>query len=146
MPPAPRKSTAQKAGATTRTVEPKTTQEVPATKVAAKPTTALPEPRATTTTSVGAAASGAAARAQVGAEDAVVRIGELQAQLLESARREGAAYLQAYEGNLSTMVGLTESAAESTQLSWAVTLANGYADMVTRVNDAVIRAGRKSLG
>lgn len=44
------------------------------------------------------------------------------------------------------MVVPTESAAESTQLSWAVTLANGYADIVTRVNDAVIRAGRKSLG
>lgn len=70
----------------------------------------------------------------------------LQAQRLESARREGAAYLQAYDGSLDTMVVPTESAAESTQLSWAVTLANGYADIVTRVNDAVIRAGRKSLG
>lgn len=89
MPPAPRKSTAQKAGATTRTVEPKTTKKGPTTKVAAKPTTALPEPRATTTTSVGTAASGAAARAQVGAEDALVRIGDASgsAARVSSSRR-----------------------------------------------------------
>jgi hypothetical protein len=76
----------------------------------------------------------------------VLRIRELQGLLLEAARSGGTAYLSAYEKNLSSMLELTESAAESTQLSWAVTLANNYADFVKRVNDAVMKAGRQALG
>ena len=75
-----------------------------------------------------------------------IRIRELQGQLLETARNGGAAYLLAYEKNLTSMLELTESAAASTQLTWAVTLANNYADFVKRVNDAVLKAGRQALG
>jgi hypothetical protein len=75
-----------------------------------------------------------------------VRIRGLQGRLLESARRGGTSYLDAYEKNLSNMLELTEAAAESTQLSWAVTLANNYADFVKRVNEAVMKAGRQALG
>jgi hypothetical protein len=154
MPPAPRKATANKAAVPENATAKKATTKKATTKKATtkKAATQAPAPeraapeQATTASGVGAAASGAAARAQAGAEDAVVRIRELQAQLLETARRGGASYLQAYEKNLSSMLELTESAAESTQLGWAVTLANSYADFVKRMNDAVIRAGRKTLG
>jgi hypothetical protein len=146
MPPAPRKSTAKKTAAKKSAAKKTTTRKAPAKKATAKKVTA-PETPATTPDAVGgAAASGAAALAQAGVEDAVVRIRELQAQLLETTRRGGAAYLQAYEKNLSSMLKLTERAAESTQLSWAVTLANTYADFVKRMNDAVMKAGRHTLG
>jgi hypothetical protein len=141
MPPAPRKSTAEKTAA-----KKTTTRKAPAKRATAKKVTA-PETPATTPDAVGgAAARAAAALAQAGVENALVRIRELQAQLLEAARRGGASYLQAYEKNLSSMLQLTETAAESTQLSWAVTLANTYADFVKQVNDAVMKAGWHTLG
>jgi hypothetical protein len=134
MPPAARKTTAKKT----------TAKKTTAKKATAKKTTA--EPKVTSRAAAQAVAGAAAATAQAGVEDAVVRVRELQGQLLDAARRGGAAYLQAYEKNLSSMLELTESAAESTQLSWAVTLANNYADFVKRVNDAVLKAGRQALG
>jgi hypothetical protein len=152
MPPAARKSTAKKATAkkstATKTTAKKTTAKKAATK---KPTpskaTARPASAASTAyASAQSAASTAASSAQAGVEDAVLRIRELQGQLLESARSGGTHYLQAYEKHLSSMLELTENAAESTQLSWAVTLANNYADFVKRVNDAVMKAGRQALG
>jgi hypothetical protein len=141
MPPAPRKSTTQKTA-----TKKSTTRKAPAKKATAKKVTAPKTPGTTRDAVGGGAASGTAALAQAGVTDAVVRIRELQAQLLEAARRGGASYLQAYEKNLSSMLQLTERAAESTQLSWAVTLANTYADFVKGVNDAVMKAGWRTLG
>jgi len=127
--PAPTKSTATKATA----------------KKATAKKTAAP-PKATSYAGAQAAAGAAAASAQAGVDDAVARIRELQGLLLETARRGGTAYLEAYEKSLSSMLELTETAAESTQLNWAVTLANNYADFVKRVNDAFLKAGRQALG
>jgi hypothetical protein len=155
MPPAARKTAAKKTAAKKPAARKTAAKKATAKKATAKKATAK---RATTkkaaptsaasTAYAGAqsAAANAAASAQAGVEDAVVRIRELQGQLLESARRGGTHYLQAYEKNLSSMLALTETAAESTQLSWAVTLANNYADFVKRVNDAVMKAGRQALG
>ena len=141
--PAARKTAAKKATAKKATTQKATTQK--ATTQKAAPTSAAATAFAGAQSAANAAAS-AAASAQAGVEDAVVRIRELQGQLLDSARRGGTHYLQAYEKNLSSMLELTETAAESTQLSWAVTLANNYADFVKRVNDAVMKAGRQALG
>jgi hypothetical protein len=157
MPPAARKSTATKATAKKTTAKKATAQKGTAKKAAAgkaaakkataKTTTARKASAAATAlASAQSAASTAASSAQAGVEDAVLRVRELQGQLLESARRGGTHYLQAYEKNLSSMLELTENAAESTQLSWAVTLANNYADFVKRVNEAVMKAGRQALG
>jgi hypothetical protein len=138
MPPAARKATAKKATAKKATAKKATAKKATTAKTSA-PANATPRFGAQ------AAAGAAAASTQAGVEDAVVRIRELQGELLDAARRGGTAYLQAYERNLSSMLALTESAAESTQLSWAVTLANNYADFVKRVNDAVLKAGRQAL-
>jgi hypothetical protein len=148
MPPAARKTAAKKATATRATAKKPAAKKAAAKKAPAKkaaPTSAASTALAGAQSAANAAAS-AAASAQAGVEDAVVRIRELQGQLLDSARRGGTHYLQAYEKNLSSMLELTETAAESTQLSWAVTLANNYADFVKRVNDAVMKAGRQALG
>jgi hypothetical protein len=151
MPPAARKSTAKKATAKKTTAKKATAQKATAKKATAQTGTAKKAtPRkasaaSTAYASAQSAASTAASSAQAGVEDAVLRVRELQGQLLESARRGGTHYLQAYEKNLSSMLELTENAAESTQLSWAVTLANNYADFVKRVNDAVMKAGRQAL-
>jgi hypothetical protein len=165
MPPEPRKSTAKKTAAPRKTAAaPKTAaaEPTPAKKVAAKKTTTrrtsakkaaaqtVPVPEtptaATQAPSVQDEIGLTAVLAQVDVEDALLRIRELQNQLLESARRGGAAYLQAYESNLSTMLALTEKAAESTQLSWAVTLANSYADFVRQLNDTILKTGWSTLG
>jgi cell wall-associated NlpC family hydrolase len=152
MPPAARKSTAvtAKKTAAKKTAAKKTAaKKTTAKKTTAKKTTAkkaAPQTASTPYAGAQAAASAAASSAQAGVEDAVVRIRELQGLVLEAARRGGTIYLEAYEKNLSSMLELTESAAESTQLSWAVTLANNYADFVKRVNQAVMKAGRQALG
>jgi hypothetical protein len=149
MPPTARKTTAKKT-ATKKTAAKKTpAKKTPAKKTAAKKTaakkTAAP-PKATSYAGAQAAAGAAAASAQAGVDDAVARIRELQGLLLETTRRGGTAYLEAYENSLSSMLELAETAAESTQLHWAVTLANNYADFVKRVNDAFLKAGRQALG
>jgi hypothetical protein len=157
MPPAARKTTAKKATAKKATAKKATAKKSTAKKSTAaaakkasakKATTAKTSapPTAAPRSVPKAAASAAVASAQAGVEEAVLRIRELQGQLLETARSGGAAYLLAYEKNLSSMLELTESAAVSTQLTWAVTLANNYADFVKRMNDAVLKAGRQALG
>jgi hypothetical protein len=174
MPPAVRKATATKATAKKTTAKKTTAKKTTAKKATAKKTTpkkamakkatatkaTAGTATATTATTARAstpptaahrpapqvAASAAVASAQAGVEDAVARIRELQGQLLETARSGGAAYLSAYEKNLSSMLALTESAAASTQLTWAVTLANNYADFVKRLNETVLKAGRQALG
>ena len=150
MPPAARKTTGKKSAAKKATAKKATAKKgTTAKKATAKKDSAAKTsapPTATPRSVPQAAASAAVASAQAGVEDAVVRIRELQGQLLETARSGGTAYLLAYEKNLSSMLQLTESAAASTQLTWAVTLANNYADFVKRMNDAVLKAGRQALG
>jgi hypothetical protein len=170
VPPAPRKTTAKKT-ATKQTAAKKTaaakapTKRAPTKKTAARktavestatkktaaqqaPPTSTPSPAETVAPAVGAGALGAAniaAAGVAGVEEAVERIRGLQATLLDTARSGGAAYLQAYETALSSMLELTQGTAESSQLSWAVTLVNTYSDFVKRVNDAVLKAGRYTL-
>lgn len=153
MPPAARKTAAKKSAAKKAPAKKSAAKKAPAKKAPAKkapakkaPAKSSAPPTATPRSVPQAAASAAVASAQAGVEDAVVRIRELQGQLLETARSGGTAYLLAYEKNLSSMLQLTESAAASTQLTWAVTLANNYADFVKRMNDAVLKAGRQALG
>ena len=159
MPPAARKATTKKATAKKATAKKTTAKKATAKKATAKKATAkkatakkatakktAAPPKATSYAGAQAAAGAAAASAQAGVDDAVARIRELQGLLLETARRGGTAYLEAYEKSLSSMLELTETAAESTQLNWAVTLANNYADFVKRVNDAFLKAGRQALG
>jgi hypothetical protein len=141
MPPAARKPTAKKSVAKKATAKP-AARKATAKKATAKTSA---QPAAPPRSVPQAAASAAIESAQAGVEDAVVRIRELQGQLLETARGGGTAYLLAYEKNLSSMLELTESAAASTQLTWAVTLANNYADFVKRVNEAVLKTGRQAL-
>jgi hypothetical protein len=149
MPPAARKATTKKTTAKKATAKKATAKKATAKKATAKKTTAkkaTAPPKSTAYAGAQAAATAAAASAQAGVDDAVARIRELQGLLLETARRGGTAYLEAYEKSLSSMLELTETAAESTQLHWAVTLANNYADFVKRVNDAFMKAGRQALG
>jgi outer membrane biosynthesis protein TonB len=163
MPPAARKATVKKTTAKKTTAKKTTAKKAPAKKAAAKKapakkttakraaaktTTAkaAAAPKSTSYAGAQAAANAAAASAQAGVDDAVERIRELQGLLLDAARRGGSAYLEAYEKSLSSMLELTEAAAESTQLKWAVTLANNYAEFVKRVNDAFMKAGRQALG
>jgi hypothetical protein len=144
MPPTARKPTAKKSAAKQTTAKKATAKKATAKKATTAETSS--SPKAKLGSGPQAAASEAVASAQAGVEAAVVRIRELQGQLLETARNGGTAYLLAYEKNLSSMLELTENAAASTQLTWAVTLANNYADFVKRMNDAVLKAGRQALG
>jgi hypothetical protein len=147
MPPVTRKTAAKKTAAKKSTAKKSTARKSTTKKSSArKATTPKAAPSSASYAGAQAGASAAASSAQAGIDDAVARIRELQGLLLEAARRGGDAYLIAYEKNLSSMLALTESAAESTQLNWAVTLANNYADFVKRVNDAFLKAGRQALG
>ena len=69
----------------------------------------------------------------------------MQERLLQTVRTSGVAYLDAYEKNLANMLSLTEKAATSTHLDWAIALANNYADFVKRMNAAMIKASRQAL-
>jgi hypothetical protein len=149
MPPATRKTTAKKTSAKKATAKKATAKKATAKKATAKKATAkkaAAPPKSTPYAGAQAAATAAAGSAHAGVDVAVARIRELQGLLLETARSGGTAYLDAYEKSLSSMLELTETAAESTQLHWAVTLANNYADFVKRVNDAFMKAGRQALG
>jgi outer membrane biosynthesis protein TonB len=160
VPPEPRKTTAKKTTAKKTTAKKTTAKKSTAKKTTAKQTTAkttakqtaAPSPAALassatkTARDVAASALGGANLAAGGVEEAVERIRGLQAALLETARSGGAAYLQAYESALSSMLELTQGAAESSQLSWAVNVVNTYSDFVKRVNDTVLKAGRQTLG
>jgi hypothetical protein len=151
MPPAPRKASATKGTAKKGTAKKTATKKAATKKTATKKTatTKTATGKAQSTSSrAGAAQSavlGAAGLAQAGAEETLARIQELQNRLVETARRGGTAYLDAYEKHLASMLSLTERAAGSTQLTWATTLATTYADFVKRVNDAVLKAGRQGL-
>jgi cytoskeletal protein RodZ len=150
-----KKSTAKKSTAKTSTAKSTATKKAPTKKTTAAQTPAAPAAPASTPSPMPVAAPGAAtalgagniaAAGVAGVEEAVERIRGLQATLLDTARSGGASYLQAYETALASMLELTQGAAESSQLSWAVTLVNTYSDFVKRVNDAVLKAGRYTLG
>ncbi len=161
MPPEPRKTTANKTTAKKSAAKKSTAKKTTAKKSTAKKSTAkqttakqttIPSPAALASSAtkaaqdVAASALGGANLATAGVEEAVERIRGLQAVLLESARSGGTAYLQAYETALSSMLELTQGAAESSQLSWAITVVDTYSDFVKRVNDTVLKASRQTLG
>jgi hypothetical protein len=147
MPPQPRKATA-KTGAKKSTSSRKSATAGPtASKTSTKKASTRKTSASKTSASAASAASTAGMRAAAaeGVEETLERIRGLQERLLQVTKQNGEAYLDAYEKNLSSMLALTEKAAKSTNLDWAVTLAANYADFVKRINSAVIQASRSAL-
>ena len=99
----------------------------------------------TSTTGASEKTAGMRAAAAEGVEETLERIRALQERMLQVARQNGETYLDAYEKNLASMLAMTEKAAKSTNLDWAVALASNYADFVKRINSAVIQASRSAL-
>jgi hypothetical protein len=145
MPPQPRKTTA-KTTAKKSTSSKKSATAGPTAKKATGPS-GRSSARSTSAgkTSAASKTAGVRAAAAEGVEETLERIRGLQERLLQVTKQNGEAYLDAYEKNLSSMLALTEKAAKSTNLDWAVALAANYADFVKRINSAVIQASRSAL-
>lgn len=149
MPPQPRKTTTATTRAKKTTAKKSTAKKTSGRKSAtAGPTADKPTGPPSGSAGTGGAAGTTTkvrAAAAEGVEETLERIRELQERLLQAAKQNGEAYLDAYEKNLASMLSLTEKAAKSTNLDWAVALAGNYADFVKRINSAVIKASRSAL-
>ncbi len=75
----------------------------------------------------------------------IERIKELSGRALEVSRRNGLAWLDAYEKMLDSFLKLQQQAAGSTQLDWVNTLVQSNADMVRQLSQAYLGAAREQL-
>ena len=79
-------------------------------------------------------------------EEAVERIRKLNEQLIELAKKNGVAWVEAYERVLESTLRLQQQAAAGTKLDWVNTIATTNADFVREVSQAYLNAVRQQLG
>lgn len=80
-----------------------------------------------------------------GVEETVQRVKEASDKLLELTKRNGLAWLQAYEKVLDSMLRLEQEAAEGTKAEWITTLATTHADFVREMSQAYLGTIRNQL-
>jgi hypothetical protein len=76
---------------------------------------------------------------------AAARVRELSDTLLETTKKNGLAWLQAYENVLESLLKLEQQAAAGSQVDWVTTLATAHADFVREVSQAYLNAIRQQL-
>lgn len=79
------------------------------------------------------------------ADEAVRRVKELSDRLIELTKKNGVAWLEAYEKSLTRMLQLQERAAAATQLEWINTLAATNADFMREMSAAYFQTVREQL-
>jgi hypothetical protein len=78
-------------------------------------------------------------------EAAMRRVRELSEQVTEQARRNGLAWVEAYERMLQNLLDLEEQAAKGTGAEWASTLAAAHANFVRETSEVILGTLRQQL-
>lgn len=78
-------------------------------------------------------------------EAAAERIRSLNEQVIEQAKKQGNASLDAWEKALQTVVDFEKKAAGATQLDFVKALADAHVNFVTSASDAYLKAARELL-
>lgn len=79
-------------------------------------------------------------------EAATQRVRELGEQVAQQAKRNGLAWVEAYERILENMLELEEQAAKSSGAEWASTLATAHANFVRDTSEVIFKTIRQQLG
>jgi hypothetical protein len=79
------------------------------------------------------------------AEEVVRRVKELNDRMIELTRKNGIAWLEAYEKVLDRMLRLQERAAASTQIEWINALTAANADFMREMSAVYFRTVREQL-
>jgi hypothetical protein len=78
-------------------------------------------------------------------EAATRRVRELSEQVTEQAKRNGLAWVEAYERMLQNLLDLEEQAAKGTGAEWASTLATAHANFVRETSEVIFGTLRQQL-
>lgn len=73
------------------------------------------------------------------------RIRQLNEQVIEQAKKQGNASLDAWEKALSTLVDFEKKAAGATQLDFVKALTEAHVNFVTSASDSYVKAAREML-
>jgi hypothetical protein len=78
-------------------------------------------------------------------EEAAERVRDLNERIIESSRRAGKAYLDAYEGSLKGIADYQQKVADASPVEWFSTLMNAQADFTREMAKAVTASTREML-
>jgi hypothetical protein len=78
-------------------------------------------------------------------DDAVRRVRDLSERMVDMSKRNGLAWLQAYENVLNSMLRLEEQAASASKTEWVTTLASTHADFVRSMSQVYLDTIRQQL-
>jgi hypothetical protein len=78
-------------------------------------------------------------------DEAVKRVRELSDQMIELAKKNGLAWLEAYEKTLESMLRLQQQAAAGSQVEWINTLTTTNADFVREMSRVYIEAFKQQM-
>ena len=76
---------------------------------------------------------------------AATRVRELSDRLIEMSKKNGLAWLEAYEKVVESMLRLEQQAAQGSQVEWINTLATTHADFVREMSQVYLGALRQQL-
>lgn len=79
------------------------------------------------------------------ADEAVQRVKELSDRMIELTKKNGLAWLEAYEKILGRMLELQQRAAAATQIEWINTLAATNADFMREMSAVYFQSARDQL-
>ena len=79
------------------------------------------------------------------ADETVRQVKEFSDHMIELTRKNGLAWLEAYERVLDRMLRLQECAAASTQIEWINALASANADFTREMSTVYVRTVREQL-
>ena len=79
------------------------------------------------------------------ADEAVKRVKELSDRMIELTRKNGLAWIEAYERVLKEMLQLQERAAAATQIEWINALATTNADFVREMSTVYFQTVRDQI-
>jgi hypothetical protein len=85
------------------------------------------------------------AESQQRIEESVERIRHLNERILESSRKAGAAYVDAYERVLQSLADFEERVGGASQVEWISALAQAHADFTREMTRAYTSAARDFL-
>lgn len=78
-------------------------------------------------------------------DQAAQRVRDLSERLIESSKKNGLSWLEAYEKVIESMLKLEQQAAEGTHVEWVNTLASTHADFVREMSQVYLGALRRQL-
>ena len=78
-------------------------------------------------------------------EEAADRVRDLNERIIESSRKAGNSYLDAYEKTLNSVADFQDRVAKSSQVDWISTLASAQADFTRNWAEAYTSAARTVL-